>query len=208
MRIPINSIINFVLLQCKKMNIDESHSLNHALDVLNISKDIYNEEVNENPFIKNHEHIIYTSALMHDTCDSKYCNEIEAKDDISVFLEKNNYKKEDSDAIISIISSMSYHKVKQNGFPNLNKYQHAFHIVREADLLSGYNFNRAILYGIHVQNLTFTNSFEESKELYDNRMNKLIENNLFVTNYGKKNALLKNQEGLRNIKNIDNIINN
>lgn len=206
MRIPFNNIISFVLLQCNKMNIDESHSLNHALDVLNVSKQIYNEEVKRYPDLKSQKHLIYTSALIHDTCDSKYCDEKEAKQEIIHFLKKNDYTTNDSDAIMSVISSMSYHKIKQNGFPNLGQYQHVFNIVREADLLTGYNFNRALLYGIHVQENSFTDSLIESRQLYQSRMKLLIEEGHFVTRFGKKMAPIKNEEMLRDMKNLQDIV--
>ena len=72
MKIPINNIVQFILLQCKQQNIDESHALHHALNVLDFSKKIYNAEVVNYPILAKQDHIIYTSALLHDMCDSKY----------------------------------------------------------------------------------------------------------------------------------------
>jgi hypothetical protein len=45
-----------------------------------------------------------------------------------------------------IISKMSYSKVKSNGFPCIGPFQTAYNIVREADLLSDYDFYRCIIY--------------------------------------------------------------
>lgn len=207
MRIPFNNIINFVLLQCNKMNIDESHSLNHALDVLNVSKQIYNEEVADNPHILSQKHIIYTSALIHDTCDSKYCDEQKAKQDITTFLQENSYTEKDTEAIMNVITSMSYHKIKQYGFPNLGEYQCAFNVVREADLLTGYDLNRALLYGIHVQDHSFTGSFIESKQLYEMRMKLLIDDGHFITKYGIRMAPIKNEMMVKDMKNLEDMIN-
>ena len=112
MRIPINSIISFILTQTSKYNIDESHSLNHALNVLDYSKKIYQDEVLIKPHLESQQHIIYTCALIHDTCDSKYMDEEISKYEISTFLTDNKYKNDDVEQIIKIITSMSYHKIK------------------------------------------------------------------------------------------------
>ena len=45
------------------------------------------------------------------------------------------------DIIFQIITTMSYSTVKKNGFPSLNEYQLAYHIVREADLLAAYDID-------------------------------------------------------------------
>lgn len=208
MRIPINNIVSFILLQSSKYNIDESHSLNHALSVLNYSKYIFNEEVIKYPFLKNQKHIIYTSALIHDTCDSKYSNEEDSINNIKTFLSNNKYTNSDQDAIIKIITEMSYHKIKKKGFPKLIDYENAFHIVREADLLAAYEFNRAVLYGVYKLNLDYTESFSRSKELYFNRMDKQISDNLFLTIYGKKYANQLNEMEKKNINIIDDFVKN
>lgn len=206
MRIPINNIINFVLLQSNKYNIDESHSLNHALSVLSFSKNIYNEEVKIKPVLKSQRHIIFTSALIHDTCDSKYIDDHTSISNITTFLNENMYSQCDIDIILKIIQKMSYHKIKKDGFPDINEYNDAFHIVREADLLAAYEFNRAVLYGIHKMSLNYKDSFVRSKELYFNRMDKHIDDGLFLTSYGKKYADFLNKIEINNINMLTNFI--
>lgn len=208
MRIPINNIINFIVLQSNKYNIDESHSLNHALSVLNYSNKIYTEEVKIKPVLKQQKHIIYTSALIHDTCDSKYDNDNHSIMNIKKFLKNNCYDEIDIGIIIKIIETMSYHKIKKNGFPNLYDYNDAFNIVREADLLAGYEFNRAVLFGIYKLDINYTESFEISKKLYFNRMDKYLEDNLFLTTYGKQHANEINENEKINIENLSNLIEN
>ena len=83
---------------------------------------------------------------------------------------------------------MSYSKVCKYGFPNLKEYQTAYHIVREADLLCGYDFNRAILFGIHQRNLSYTNSFHRSKQLYQERIDNIVNKHMFVTAFGQSLA--------------------
>lgn len=207
MRIPINNIVNFILLQTKQQQIDESHALHHALSVLDYSKQIYNAEVVNYPILTKQQHIIYTSALLHDMCDSKYNENIyKSINTIQDFLFDNKYLEEDVNIISNIIDGLSYHKVVNYGFPNLKDYQTCYHIVREADLLCGYEFNRAILYGIYKKDKNYLESFEESKELYKTRMSTLIDNNMFTTSYGKLLAENMYQEEREKIRNLESIL--
>ena len=119
MRLPINNIIKFVLAQSMKYNIDESHSLNHALTVLSNSKKIYDKEVQHYEYLKEQTCVIFTSALVHDICDTKYAPGKESLQEIESFLYENAYNKPDTDTILSIIDNMSYGKIKKNGFPNM-----------------------------------------------------------------------------------------
>ena len=54
--------------------------------------------------------------------------------------------------INKIITTMSYSKVKKDGFPVFENMDHywVYHVVREADLLSAYDFDRS-MYGISYQ---------------------------------------------------------
>ena len=62
---------------------------------------------------------------------------------------------------------MSYSKVKKNGFPDLGIYQNAYHVVREADLLSAYDFDRAIIYDMKANNKPFDQSYDHAQKLFD-----------------------------------------
>ena len=44
-------------------------------------------EKNNNPYLNNHQNIIYAAALLHDMCDKKYVNEKEGLKEIEIFLE-------------------------------------------------------------------------------------------------------------------------
>ena len=94
----------------------------------------------------------------------------------------------DVSTICKIIDSMSYSKVCKYGFPNLKEYQTAYHVVREADLLCGYDFNRAILFGVHQHNLSYTNAFHRSKQLYQERIDNIVNKHMFVTAFGQSLA--------------------
>jgi hypothetical protein len=117
-------------------------------------------------------------------------------------------------AIKDIISTMSYSTVKKNGYPKLDNFQHAYHIVREADLLAAYDFDRCMLYNIHKQTeenknneIKMTEAFNNANELFQNRVLKHNKDGLFVTDYSKNNYLPLHIEALKRIRTWKNIIN-
>ena len=66
-------------------------TVNEAI-VLDYSKQIYNAEVVNYPILMKQQHIIYTSALLHDMCDSKYNeNTYKSINTIQDFLFDNKY---------------------------------------------------------------------------------------------------------------------
>ena len=140
----LTEIINFIIFMCVKYSIDESHGILHSMKVLEYATKIYESELEKKPSIKDHESIIYTSALLHDVCDKKYLNEDEGISHIKQFL-TNKVSDKEILIIIKIIQTMSYSKVKIHGFPDLGEYQLAYHIVREADLLTAYDFDSKFL---------------------------------------------------------------
>jgi hypothetical protein len=159
------------------------------MDVLHFAHNIYESEVHTNPFLKKHENIIYVSAIIHDMCDKKYMNQDDGIFEIEKFLQKK-LPTDHIDAVKQIISTMSYSYVKKNGFPILGEYQHAYHIVREADLLSAYDFDRCMTYKLHLNNGDIDDAFEDSLDLFNNRVLQHNKDNLFLTDY----SLLKSRE--------------
>jgi len=140
----ITKLFHFVLYASSKYNIDESHGLSHSMNVLNFAHNIYINELPDFPFLKEQERIIYTSAILHDMCDKKYMNENEGIYEIEEYLQEKLDPIE-IDLTKTIISTMSYSTVKKKGYPLLGTYQLAYHIVREADLLSAYDFDRCMI---------------------------------------------------------------
>jgi HD superfamily phosphodiesterase len=178
----LNQLFGFVLGVCSKYNIDESHGLSHSMDVLNFAHDIYEAEKYIYPALKEQENIIYISSVLHDMCDKKYMNEEEGLQEINKFL-GNIIKEEEKEIILKIISTMSYSKVKTNGFPELGKYQMAYHCVREADLLAAYDFDRCVIFDMYSKGNLFEKSFEKAEILFKERVFKHAEDNLLTTQY-------------------------
>jgi HD superfamily phosphodiesterase len=171
-----------VLLTTAKYNIDESHGLSHSMDVLYNAYNIYQSEVPMNPSLLQQENIILTSAALHDMCDKKYMNEFEGIKLIEDFLQ-DKLDNEEIEVTKKIITTMSYSTVKKNGFPLLGKYQHAYHIVREADLLSAYDFDRCMIYNMNKKQNDFEEAFWDSYNLFQNRVLQHNRDKLLLTDY-------------------------
>ena len=199
----LTTLLRFVQLSSMKYGIDESHSLGHSMDVLYHAHSNYKKEVLNNSILKSQETIICSAAILHDLYDHKY----PAPDILNVqTLLKNKMKPADIDAVHQIIHTMSYSKIKKDGFPNLGKYQLAYHIVREADLLASFNFDRAMLYHFYHSTDDVVKSYENSKDFFENRVLKYEQNNLFMTNYGKAQAQILRIKSISQIQSWYHII--
>jgi len=186
----VSKLIQFVLLTSSKYQIDESHGLSHGMNVLHYAMQIYTSELPRIPNLKTQERPIFISALIHDMCDKKYMNEEEGIKRIEDFL-CENITPEEIETTKLIISTMSYSKVKKNGFPIIDdpQKQAAYHIVREADLLTAYDFDRSMIYHLHQSKSDIHKAYENAKEVFDNRIFKHEEDGLFITDFSKREAL-------------------
>ena len=158
------------------------------MEVYGFAKKIYNSELSKNPYLEEQKEIIYLAAIGHDMCDKKYMDEKQG------ILQYKNYlyqqmRPNDLEVMGNIIGTMSYSKVKVNGYPNLEEFQLAYHIVREADLLSAYDIDRCVIYGMYVEKLEYDAALKRAIELFESRILKYISDNLFVTQYSKKESL-------------------
>ena len=185
----LNKLFQFVLFTTKKYGIDESHGLGHSMNVLQFAHKIYSDEVLSYPFLQTQEKIIYVSSILHDMCDKKYVNEEEGLKQISDYI-NDDFRPNELTIIKQIINTMSYSKIKKNGFPYLGYYQKSYHIVREADLLSAYDFDRSMIYKMNNFNYNLEEAFVESENLFNNRMFKHNQDGLFVTKYSQKQSII------------------
>jgi hypothetical protein len=185
----------------KKYDIDESHGLSHSMNVLNHAQNIYNSEVSKNPYLESQQKIIYTSAILHDMCDKKYVDETEGIQSISDYI-KDEVTSKELDVIKTIVKTMSYSKVSKYGYPMLGEYMLAYHIVREADLLSAYDFNRCIIYGLHKKEhcVTIIDAFLEARKLFNVRVLRYIVDGLFVTDYSKGLSKSLHEDAIKSIQ--------
>lgn len=202
----LTKLLHFVMLISYKYHIDESHSLGHSLEVLNNAHNIYESELPNNPKLKLDERAIYVAAIVHDMCDKKYVDQEEGLVNIQKFL-KEKMTFSEIQTVKNIISTMSYSHVKNEGFPDFGDKQLAYNIVREADLLSAYDFNRCMLYKLYKQPAsTIDDVFEDANDLFNIRILKYGDNGLFTTEYAKKESLVLHSQSLVQINNWKKIL--
>jgi hypothetical protein len=203
----INLAFKYVVDTSELYNIDESHALKHSMEVYRYAKKIYESEIKINPFLEKQREIIFIASIGHDMCDKKYMDEKEG------ILRYQNYlsdymKPTELEIMGKIIGTMSYSKVKVNGYPDLGEYQLAYNIVREADLLSAYDIDRCIIYRMYCNNCTYSEALEEALKLFDYRVFKMRKDNLFVTDYSKCESLKLHRKAKKDVKSVCEDLNN
>jgi hypothetical protein len=185
----MNALFQFVMLMTTKHKIDESHAIKHSMDVLHFAKNIYDHECTKNSLLQGQERVIYVSAVVHDLCDKKYMNETVGIMEINDFLKNTRLIEHDEiNAVEKIISTMSYSTVKKKGYPDLGKYQHAYHIVREADLLSAYDFDRCMIYSIAKKHENVEEAYNNARDLFYNRILKYDGDQLLLSEYSRNTS--------------------
>ena len=194
----VNHAFNYVILASKIYSIDEYHALKHSMDVFHTTNKIYNSEVKKFPYLETHREIIYSAAILHDMCQEQGIDNM--KKYMSEFMTET-----DLDISSKIISSMSYSTVKKYGYPDLKEYQLAYNIVREADLLTSYDVDRCIIYGMMVENLNYDESVKRAISLFDNRTLKYRSDNLFTTDYALYESSLLHKKALVDIEYLQNL---
>jgi hypothetical protein len=196
----LSKLVHFVLLTTKKYGIDESHGLSHSMNVLQYSNKIYENEIDNYPILKNQEKLIYVSAVLHDMCDKKYVDESSGLKEIEEFLQSENaLTPTEINMSKQIMATMSYSKVKQYGYPIMGGYQKAYHIVREADLLTAYDFDRCMIYQMNKNGGNLEDAFKNANELFENRVLRHNDDGLFLFDYSKKESLVLHQIALQRI---------
>jgi HD superfamily phosphodiesterase len=210
MLISLNKIFKFIINTCHLYKIDESHGVRHSMDILRTSKNIIAEEYKLCSYLHNKEYIIYTSALLHDMCDDKYFKNDEGQLNVINFLKDNSYMDHDIDVIMRIINTISYSKVKKYGFQfkedETEEFKKMYHIVREADVLCAYEVERCILYDLHMRNNPFTVSYKRADELFQIRMFKHFDDNLFTTIYALREYKQMHKDAEERLSEIKNLI--
>lgn len=184
----VPKLLRFAVVSLQNFHIDESHGLSHCMNVLHHSHNILQSELKKDPNLEAHRNIIYTSSILHDICDSKYTDPTQGLQYITKFLQTETMlTPTEIDMSCQIMNTMSYSKVRRVGYPDLGNYQMAYHIVREADLLSAYDFDRSILYNIHnTGHGKFLDSMDNALVLFRDRVFLHNEHDLFMTEYSKK----------------------
>lgn len=172
--------------------IDKSHNHHHSLEVLYWSSDIMRRS--QKKYTLDELKIISESCLLHDMVDHKYGLNTENVEDY--LFQKHD--KETAETIMNIIGSISYSKTFLNGrvvFPQWienSRYRDAYHIVREADLLSSYNIARMIEYRL-AQEMPVASIKKEVVEFYNERVSNLVRRKFFVHPFAASRARQLNE---------------
>lgn len=197
----INAGFKYVVETSKLYNIDESHALKHSMEVYGLAKKIYDSEQLKTPHLEQQQSIIFMAAIGHDMCDKKYMDENEGIEKYKNYLSEYMSASE-LEIMGQIIGTMSYSKVKLNGFPKLGEYQTAYHIVREADLMAAYDIDRCIIYTMYRDNCSYTDALKIAVELFDNRVFRMRQDRLFKTAYSKKESLKMHKKAKKDVEGL------
>ena len=199
----INYAFQLVSKFSKLYNIDESHSLRHSLDVYHNACEIYKSEIHSSPFLKNQQNEIFCSAILHDMCDVKYTNQTTALKSLNFFMQ-NHINAEEIKIVNNIVTTMSYSKVKERGFPDLGEFNLAYHIVREADMLAAYDVERCFVYKMINQKDLYDIAIMDVIDLFENRVLKYIDDDMFVTDFSKEKAKKLHKDAVKRLDEIKN----
>jgi hypothetical protein len=173
----MESLFNYISHLCVEFNIDESHGLKHAKGTVRWAMKI----LKTLPMLTDEERrmAIYASAL-HDMCDSKYTDISKSSNEVKYFLLRRGWLYEEADALIRIVTSMSYSKLKKtaeetNGgiavYPDHGIWQRAYDVARHADLLDAYIVARSYLYNKRIHpNAQEDEHWDRVGRVFDNRI--------------------------------------
>jgi hypothetical protein len=184
--VSLNDLFTFVLMMSSKYKIDSSHSEIHSMDVLHFAEENYKSQLDMFPYLENQRNVIYSAAVLHDMCDKKYMNQDEGIKEIEEFL-KDKLTPEEIHYTKRIMETMSYSTVKKNGYPDLGDYQMAYHVVREADLLSSYDFDRSVIYHMNKGN-DLSNSYYNALKLFQDRVFNYNTDKLLLSDYAQQKS--------------------
>ena len=132
--------------------------------------------------------------------DEKHCI-IQYQNYLSNFMTTNELE-----IMGEIIGTMSYSKVKANGYPDLSQYQLSYNIVRESDLLAAYDIDRCIMYAMYRNNKIYSDALREAIELFNIRVLKMRQDNLFQTEFAKKESIKLQLNAIKNIENLKELL--
>ena len=195
--VALNDLFMFVLTMSRKYNIDSSHSESHSMDVLHFAHENYKSQLDMFPYLEEQTNVIYSATVLHDMCDKKYMKQDDGIKEIEQFLH-DKLNPEEVYYTKRIMETMSYSTVKKNGYPDLGDYQMAYHVVREADLLSSYDFDRSMIYHMNKGN-NLTNSYYNALDLFGNRVFNYNTDKLLLSDYAQKKSFQLNIKSINQI---------
>jgi hypothetical protein len=174
------------------------------MDVIHFADENYRSQLDMFPYLEKQTNVIYSAAVLHDMCDKKYMIQEKGVQEIENFLQ-NRLNPEELFYTKRIMETMSYSTVKKYGYPDLGDYQMAYHIVRESDLLSSYDFDRSIIYHMNKGN-NLTKSYTNALELFDDRVFNYNNDKLLISDYAQQKSLPLTVKALRQMHSWNRIL--
>lgn len=167
-------LCEFVELCCEKYGIDESHGLKHAKGCVAWVEKLLAGETNVS---EEERCMAMYSAALHDMCDKKYTDPAAASLYIREWLLQEGWSTEMADALLLIVNTMSYSKLKKEMscegpvYPDHGKWSRAYHLARHADLLDAYIVGRCFLYTQHIcPDISVEDCWLQVEELFEARV--------------------------------------
>jgi len=149
-------LYSFIRSFCAEFNIDESHDVRHSKDCV-----YFLNQIMDPSFSKEERRMATYAAALHDCVDRKYVDEAVASRRILEFLTGCGWCVEDAAALLAMITSMSYSKLKAQRVKNMDDdwicvypdhgvWDRVYHAVRQADLLCSYRVHRCYQYQMRI----------------------------------------------------------
>ena len=170
---------------CKENNIDSSRDVTHSRDCVNFLRRIMSALFTEEEV----KMAIYAAAL-HDCVDKKYVDEVIATLTVRQFLDSIGWDEEHIDALLKMITTMSYSKLKAQKigdnivFPDHGKWQRVYHAVRQADLLCSYRVHRCYEYQLRIHpDWTEEQHWKRVREMFADRIFRYVDDGWFESRH-------------------------
>jgi exopolyphosphatase/pppGpp-phosphohydrolase len=171
----MQALFDFVKYNCDTYGIDESHGLKHAMGTVTWAERLM---AGQSDISDDERLVIIYAAALHDMCDSKYRDSYDvACAEIRAWLLTQGFAEDLVSALIAIITTMSYSKLKRlaTGYPDHGFWTRAYHIVRHADLLEGYKVVRCYLYSLRrLPGASEDELWLETEKLFNERVFKYV----------------------------------
>ena len=93
-----------------------------------------------------------------------------------------------------------FDKLISSDYQKISDNMKSFNKIREADLLAAYDFDRCMIYNMQKINPDFETTYRSASELFERRVLRHNDDNLFTTDYAKRKSLILHNEAVRRIK--------
>jgi len=166
---------------CKEHNIDNSHDVTHSRDCV-----AFVERLMDYSFSEDEKEMARYAAALHDCVDKKYVGVVEGSLHIHGFLTSIGWSEMRADALLSIVTTMSYSKLtaavvdRMPVFPDHGEWDRVYHVVRQADLLCSYRVHRCYQYQKRIHpDWTEVAHWIRVEAMFQDRMFKYVTNGWF-----------------------------